>query len=375
MLSDQVIQLLTAFVDGELSQRQRKTVMRVLQKSSEARDVLKQLQENAHKIKKLPRHKVEPSLVDEITRAIAEQQSQPKPAATPARRSAWLAYVAATMAASVLIGVIGLIVWQSMTNPQDVLKDGGQGLAKSDEKKIELSPAPAPERKSEQKAVPTPEPTPTPPQPLKKANPLLAKITEGTFRDFGATIVPFSASFADLKKNGRAIGQFESELNNIKVVELDVTVSKNSEALARLGNVLKNQGITLVTDSTAKKTVDKKLTEYLVYAENLTIDEVAKLMNELGDNYVVGLNNTQKEMPPPFQKATVKPLEQEAKKKITKLLGEPGAKKPETKSERMVIVLPNAASAQPSAEVRQFINQRRPSEPGTIQILIKIRQE
>ena len=70
MLSEQILELLTAFVDGELSQRQRKAVMRVLQRSSEARDVLRQLQENAHRVKKLPRHKVERSLVDQVMEAI-----------------------------------------------------------------------------------------------------------------------------------------------------------------------------------------------------------------------------------------------------------------------------------------------------------------
>src|SRR5437870_4024271 len=102
MLSDQLLQLLTAFVDGELSQRQRKSAVRLLEKSSEARAILKQMQENAHRLKRLPRHKVEPSLVDGIMQAIHERKSQPKPALSPRRRR-WLPYVAATLAASLLV--------------------------------------------------------------------------------------------------------------------------------------------------------------------------------------------------------------------------------------------------------------------------------
>src|ERR1700722_6665840 len=115
MLPDQATQLLTAFVDGELGQRQRKAALRLLQRSSEAREILRQLQENAHKVKQLPRRKVEPSLVDEVLRAIAEQKAQPKPP-TPkfGRRRRWMPYVAASLAASILIGVIGLLYWQSM---------------------------------------------------------------------------------------------------------------------------------------------------------------------------------------------------------------------------------------------------------------------
>ena len=100
MLSDQVTELLTAFVDGELSQRQRKAVMRLLHRSSEAREVLRQLQENAHRLKQLPRHKVEPSLVRDVLQAIAEVQAQPKQPAPKLGRRRWLPYVAASLAAS-----------------------------------------------------------------------------------------------------------------------------------------------------------------------------------------------------------------------------------------------------------------------------------
>jgi len=42
MLSDQVLELLTAFVDGELHQRQREEVLRLLNRSSEARELVRQ---------------------------------------------------------------------------------------------------------------------------------------------------------------------------------------------------------------------------------------------------------------------------------------------------------------------------------------------
>src|SRR5437879_440778 len=113
MLPDQVTELLTAFVDGELGQRQRKAALRLLQRSSEARELLRELQENAHKIKQLPRRKVEPSLVNDILQAIAEQQKQPAQP-RPARRRRWMPYFAASLAASLLIGVIGLLYWQSL---------------------------------------------------------------------------------------------------------------------------------------------------------------------------------------------------------------------------------------------------------------------
>ena len=45
MLSERDLQLLTAFVDGELTRRERKVVLRLLHRSSQARSVLQELQE------------------------------------------------------------------------------------------------------------------------------------------------------------------------------------------------------------------------------------------------------------------------------------------------------------------------------------------
>src|SRR5580698_4865688 len=137
MLSDEITQLLTAYVDGELSQRQRKTVMRILHKSSEARELLRQLQENAHKIKQLPRRKVEPSLVDAVMQAIAEQKAQPKqPAALRGARRRWLPYVTAALAASLLAGVLSIFAWQAFKD-LEASKIGGGTVVKNDDKKPE----------------------------------------------------------------------------------------------------------------------------------------------------------------------------------------------------------------------------------------------
>ena len=43
MLPEQDRELLTSYVDGELSTRQRKTVLRLLRRSAEARELLRQL--------------------------------------------------------------------------------------------------------------------------------------------------------------------------------------------------------------------------------------------------------------------------------------------------------------------------------------------
>jgi hypothetical protein len=45
------------------------------------------------------------------------------------------------------------------------------------------------------------------------------------------------------------------------------------------------------------------------------------------------------------------------------------------KKERQAVVLPATGGGSPAKEVRQFINQRPAPQPGTLQVIIKIRQE
>src|SRR5260370_11149966 len=106
MLADDAIQLLTGFVDGELSSRQHKAALRLLHDSSEARELLLQLQENAHKIKQLPRRQLDARFASEVLLLIAERDVKPEqPFRAAAIRMRWLPYVAVGMAAAVLFVV------------------------------------------------------------------------------------------------------------------------------------------------------------------------------------------------------------------------------------------------------------------------------
>jgi hypothetical protein len=360
MLSEQVLELLTAFVDGELSQRQRKAVMRLLHRSSEARDMLRQLQENAHKIKKLPRHKVEPSLVGSIMEAIADRQAQPAPATKRTRRRAWVPYVVATMAASVLIAIIGLAYWQTMG-------DGG-----ADKDKFVKNVQPDPHK-------------PTPDGPAKKKkHPYLDKMLEGVAIGVGRTPIEqlFTAEFGELRDaKGLAVSGLTEKLNDAKTaVHVDVTVKNNTIAIDRLRDVLKNRGITVVIDPAVSKTLDNKKVEYLVFAENLNPDDVTKLMSELSEEFPLGQINNQHMEPSPYKKLEVKPISNQHKDQLTKLLGkdlgsmERKDVKPVAKTAPVAVLLPSSAGATPSPEVRQFVERRQP-QPGTLQILIRIHQD
>ena len=351
MLSDQATQLLTAFIDRELSQRQRKAVMRLLHKSSEAREMLRQLQENAHKLKQLPRRKIEPSLVDEILQAIAELPAPPKQPAVKVARRRWLPYVVASMAAALLIGALGIIYWKTMTEP------GGM----KNEALVKQGP-------------------PAPPSPkVPKVHPMLAPIVEGTFLEFSKQVPVdpvFSAKFSELQ-DGRKSWQFAREVNREKAIQFDITVKRNKSAMLLLTQVLRGRGIMFVKDKSADNVLDDNKVQYLVYAENLTSDEVTKLMGELGRSYVDSKNKKNQLLKPsPYEKMSVTPIANDDKQKLAKLLGKPADVKPAPKGEgRAAVMLPANAGETPSAEILKFAKQRGAPQAGTLQILIRIHQE
>src|SRR5262249_57961635 len=92
-----------AYVDGELSKRERKELLKLLHRSSEARSVLAQFQENAHRVRRLTRVKPQPSMTPEVMQAIADREMQPTTPVRRVPRRRWGRYVAAAVAAAVII--------------------------------------------------------------------------------------------------------------------------------------------------------------------------------------------------------------------------------------------------------------------------------
>src|SRR6185437_14418170 len=77
MLRDRYRQLLTAYVDGELTKRQRRHVARLLRRSPEARQLLRKLQADAHSLRHLPRPALSADLSGPVLRTIVERRLTP----------------------------------------------------------------------------------------------------------------------------------------------------------------------------------------------------------------------------------------------------------------------------------------------------------
>src|SRR5579862_6761162 len=114
--------LLTAFVDGELSSRQHRQLLKLLRRSPEARSLLRELQENARTLKHLPRPKMLKDLSAHTIQLIVERSMKPRSrplAASKRGFSVWLGYAAA---AAVLLVVAGAsyLLFANMLNPGPV---------------------------------------------------------------------------------------------------------------------------------------------------------------------------------------------------------------------------------------------------------------
>lgn len=110
MLLDRYCQLLTAYVDGELSSRQRRHVLRLLRRSAEARQLLKQLQADARALRHLASPPLTADLTSPVLGLIAERDLAPRqPRRTDKAASiAWFGPLASLATAAAVLLTIGV---------------------------------------------------------------------------------------------------------------------------------------------------------------------------------------------------------------------------------------------------------------------------
>jgi len=377
MLAQDQIELLTAYVDGELSPRQREVALRLVNESSEARRILIELQENAHRIKQLPRHTLDAHFTAEVVEAVATRPMEPVRAARPITFPLrWVPYAAAGVAAAVLfmVGTAGVLYlafgynWNGLENDNGIAKNERNDVAPVD-------PKPAPPVNEGDKSVP----------PRKTPNPLPGNIMAGVIEQFTAPIPPersVDLTFAELHDKAQVAERLAAEIENNPALHLDVSVRNNPQAIDRLKNALKAAGVKLVVDPTSEAALKKGgKVEFLVYAENLKADEVTKLLKELA---VAGKKTTN-----PYHKVKVSPLAKQERERVVALLGEDPDKRNEftdkgiigprpkanPKADRVVIVLPQTTDAKRSEELKQFLLQPARPQPGSVRVLVRIHQE
>ncbi|HYT91224.1 MAG TPA: hypothetical protein VEL76_21095 [Gemmataceae bacterium] len=363
MLSDQDRELLTAYLDGQLSARQRKTAQRLLHRSPEAHHLLRQLQEDAHALHRLPTRKLAPDFSLKLLKTIAQRGLQPggaRPLPSPRSIPTW---VGASAAAAVLFLVAGgsFVYFGDRFDTQQVIP-------------VQTAYAPPP------------------------LDPMAAAMLPGVLAEYAKPVKPGvyiplpELTGQDAKK------RLTTELQSAPAHHLVLESRNNSAAVDRMKTVLKGAGIQVLMDPTAQAALQKKQkkqkTTYVVYAENILPDELAAILNQFGRQTKPSDRASENVLLNPMSKKDLQQLAQLMRVKEAQIehvrlpepifdpTGKPPAKgKPKPpaskQAERFAVVLAmNGASGNspPSAEVRRFLDSRSQPRPGAVRILLVLEE-
>jgi hypothetical protein len=313
MLSDRFCQLLTAYVDGELNSRQRRHVARLLSRSPEARQLLKQLQADARALRHLPRPVLTTDLAGPILRTIAERRLTPgqRPFAKPSSATSWLGPLASWATAATVLCILGTASYLYFAASLD--RPSKPELTLSQPELPDPSPQPellAPptavddtprtvfhERSSskidhsqsvksaevvaERSAKPTPKVPDLPQAPSKDESALTDRL-EMFQLDRVPDILPVVVKVSDLEREPTR-KQLIAELQKDSDFRMELPCQNGTKAFDRVQKAAQTLHFTLILDKQAQERIKSKWrTNYVLYLENVTPEELTRFVQQIG---------------------------------------------------------------------------------------------
>ncbi len=448
MLLNRYRQLLTAYVDGELSKRQRRAVDRLLRQSVEARQLLQQLQRDARTLRTLPRPALSEDLSVRIVRTIHERRLAPgrRRLANLSTNAAWFGSLAPYVAAATVLFLLGAasylyfsVTWTPPTTTE---------LAKSE--KILPSSPPATDRAARTSPLEKDEPQTALKEPIKPKDqsnlpavvetptvvhnegerskpkdtdkPFVEPKEETTLTDrlemFQLDRVPDTlpvvVKVADLKQETRR-KSFLEELRRDTNFRIEVPCKHGTKAFERVRRAAPTIQLGLIVEKQAQERIKMKWhTNYVLYLENVTPEELIRFLQQLSDedrklaggkaleeqiDRLVLTRMTEKQrkdlssllgidpMPSPSSSKgplgtdPSKPLSDQTARQLGLALAGQGTprpeagKKPVMPPERFALVLAyNPVRPAPgSEEIKRFLDSRKPARPGSLHVLLVLR--
>ena len=434
MLPERFRELLTAYVDGELSARQRRHMLRLLRRSPEARRLLQRLQSDSDALIHLPRVRPDRDLSEPILQQIAASRPLPmRPARRRAPVRAYPAWAGVAAAAAVLFLVGTASYWffaSSLDRPAPPLAfaanqpsrpadapngtrpaDGPQNIAAPPRHDDSHggNPAPAPHAPTDDVAHQKPSDTnvPTP----EKEEPIFTSEGMEMFNELKSVLpstdVPTTFKLRDLDQDAvrkKLVAELQKD-----ALRVELPIPDANRAFERLQSVFKTHHVDLAIDATAQRRLAKQWrTNYVLYSEDLTADELAHLLQQLGaddrkaaekkpaDGLFDGLvvrrmtERDHKELadllgadatpvappkdPGPLGVDPRKPVSDRTGDQVAAALGQgkPGAK---AAAEHPMLVLPYnpVRPRHDSAEIKRFLDERKPLRPGAVPVLLVLR--
>lgn len=376
MTSKKLSKILTAYVDGELTPRQRKAVRRYLSRSPKARKFCRQMKADARILRTIAWPTLDRDLSDTIVDQIKTLPEFRLPAVAgrlePRRR--WSAIAAA---AAVLLAVgIGSYAYFASTAggpaPMVVNPTPPEAVA------VESIPA----------ALGNPDIAPADAEPRRPipenvfAFPNL-KVPQLTLANVH---VPSIFQLSDLQRPADA-EQFRRDLRKDAAHRLDLFTAGSTKGLERLRAACRAEDIEVRMDPACQEFVSRGMERtWAVYIENIRPDEATRLLVRLGaddrklghfqsavlavtseDDLASVLGGTGKELAPPSQR----PVEQGTAGEILSTLPGDGAPtSAKARAPRLIVVPHEPPRETPYDEVKNLLDGYRQSRSGTVQLLL-----
>jgi hypothetical protein len=306
MLSESDQQLLTAYVDGEISARQSRQLLKLIRRSPEARQLLQQMQENCRTLRRLPRVRSHPALSDSVLQQIQALRLKPRTKSPPVRHPvvrAWAGYGAAAALLLVVAGASFLFFAHSLqpdTQPAVVQNgpavEGNQpqphdptppiaqsGSAGSDSEKLPVAP------RREEPMDPTPivqgpprdDSKPLDPEKPRDPNVATAPVdlVELKMVDIAAPLIVKLQDVDPSNTKGGVLAEF----NKASAFRVEFPCRNGSRSFERFQAACKSQDIGLNVDQTAAERLKHPhyRTNYAIYLDDVTPEELTKLLQQV----------------------------------------------------------------------------------------------
>ena len=311
MLPERMRELLTAYVDGELSARRRRHVLRLLRHSPEARRLLQRLQTDSRELHDLPVPRLDRDLSPDVLRKVAVRPRKfprrPVVRRFPAAYQTWIG-TAAAAAVLFLIGGASYCYFAAFLN-----RPAGPAVAlhQSQERRPTANPEVKGPVDPPTVAVQSPshaagekhDPDPTPPVPAKdglqhkqadppppvveKEDPVLTSEGMEMFVEIKSVEanldVPATFRLRDLEQEA-VHKKLVAELQKDAALRVELPVRDGTEAFKRLQTVLKSLHADLAIDAAAARRIARPPlhTNYVLYSEDLTAEELGQVLRQLG---------------------------------------------------------------------------------------------
>lgn len=296
MLSERVQKLLTAAVDGELTDRERRALNKLLGESTEARDVYQRLQRDAKKLRELPRA----TLPAHYSSLIIQSLHRPSPTIPTVVAQTAQKYLPIWANLAAALGVLialatGTYLVVRLNEQQENAKLAGKNakpiepanpasngstpeIIRGSNKPSPEGPdiLPLPRDHDDFASVPMPE-LPDPPEPENKT----------------ALTVPFNPKLelfkVDMPKLPPIIAVRELEhavqrsvlrdsMKSDDAIHIDLFCKDANKGFERVLNTLKAQGHRTLVEALAQFRLQSRVkTNYVIYAETLNVEDVVRL--------------------------------------------------------------------------------------------------